>query len=265
MKFCVLLLSTLMLFVPRAFAEPHRGTEPCNNVPTVNHAFSPGEKLTYSISWSTVIEAGISVMEVLQGSPIAGRPTYRLITTTRSVGLLDTVFPVREATESVIDSESLYSISFSLQESYGKRKRRRLQVYDHEHNSAQVEVNDDPKETIPVPKNVQDALSSLYYVRTRQDFVIGKPIHVDVQDGHKNWTVEINPLGKERIKTPAGEFDTIKVQTYPKYEGVFDHKGEIYIWFTDDTRRLPVRMKSIISIGSIVATLTNVQGGKEQP
>ena len=88
---------------------------------------------------------------------------------------------------------------------------------------------------------------------------------VDVHDGGKNWSVEIQTLGKEKITTPAGEFNTIKVKTYPKYEGVFMHKGEIYIWLTDDARKIPVLMKSIITIGSIVATLTNIEDGKSKP
>ncbi len=263
MKVSGLLVSVLILTVPPAFAEQHQGPEPGNNIPTTNHAFAPGEKLTYNISWSSVITAGSSEMEVRQGDPVDGRPTYRLVCTTHSVGLVDLFFPVRESVESVIDAESLYSISFSLRESYGKRKRHRLQTYDHQYNTVHVEVNDDPPETLAVPKNVQDALSTLYYVRTRQDFTIGKAMVVDVQDGHKNWSVEIIPTGREKIKTPAGEFATIKVRTYPKYEGVFEHKGEIYIWFTDDSRKLPVRMQSIITIGSIVATLTDIQGGKE--
>jgi len=73
----------------------------------------------------------------------------------------------------------------------------------------------------------------------------------------------MNVLARERIKTPVGEFDTIKVKTYPKYEGVFMHKGEIFIWLTDDSRRVPVLMKSTITIGSIVATLTEMKLGDE--
>jgi hypothetical protein len=120
-------------------------------------------------------------------------------------------------------------------------------------------------ETHSVPERVQDALSSLYYVRTRDDFVVGKPIIVDIHDSGKTWSVEIQTIGKEKVKTPAGEFDTIKVRTYPKYEGVFMHKGEIFIWLTDDARRMPVLMKSKITIGSVVAVLQEFQEGRNKP
>jgi len=39
--------------------------------------------------------------------------------------------------------------------------------------------------------------------------------------------------------------------------------GEIYNWFTDDARKVPVRMRSEIAIGSIVATIFDIQERKE--
>ncbi len=235
-----------------------------NNVRTVNRAFSPGEKLTYMISWSKIIDAGIATMEVKSGKTADGRPTFELVSSTHSVGVVEAFYPVRDTVESIVDAEGLYSLEFHLKESHGGRKREREMLFDQAASKVTESVNRGQPETFSVPPGVQDALSSLYYVRTRTDFVIGKAIVIDVHDGGKNWSVEVQILGREKIKTPAGEFDTIKVKTYPKYEGVFTHKGEIYIWFTDDNRKIPVLMKSMISIGSIVATLTEMQGGKEK-
>jgi hypothetical protein len=242
-------------------AEPQQ-VPASNNIKTVNHAFAPGEKLTFSISWSTIIEAGIATMEVKAGKTGDGRPTYELLSNTHSVGVLELVFPVRETVQSIVDAEGLYSLAFHLKESQGKRKRERDMTFDQTAHTVVESVNNGRPETFSVPPAVQDAFSSLYYIRTRTDFVIGKAIMVDVHEGGKNFAVEIQVLGREKVKTPAGEFNTIKVRTYPKYEGVFTHKGEIYIWFTDDDRKIPVLMKSTISIGSIVATLTAMQGGK---
>lgn len=238
---------------------------PPNAVQTCANAFVPAEKLTYSISWSNIVRAGIAVMEVKEGQTIGGRRTYQFTSRTHSVGLLDTFYPVQDTVESIVDANDLCSLTFHLQENHGKRKRRRQLTFDRENGTVRQALNDDKPETYSVPECVQDALSSLYYVRTRQDFHAGKPIILDVFDGGKTWSVEVQTLGKERIKTPAGEFDTIEVKTYPKYEGVFKHKGEIYIWLTDDARKIPVQMKSVISIGSIIATLTGIEGRKDKP
>ena len=252
-----LLLLQAMLFVSSAQA----GAAVLDGI--VNTAFSPGEKLTYDISWSNIIEAGIAVMEVKEGRTPEGKPAYIYVSTTRSVGIVERFFPVRDTVKSIVDAAGLYSDVFSLKESHGKKKREREMVFDHDNGTVRVTVNGESK-TYPARPWVQDPLSSLYYIRARDDFIVGKSLRVDVHDNDKTWAVDIQVLGKERIKTPAGEFDTVLVKTYPKYEGVFMNKGEIYIWMTDDSRRMPVLMKSTITIGSIVATLTGYEEGGAQ-
>jgi hypothetical protein len=86
---------------------------------------------------------------------------------------------------------------------------------------------------------------------------------IDVHDSGKNWAVEVQTLGKEKVKTRAGEFATIKVRTYPKHEGVFMNKGVVFIWLTDDSRKVPVLMKSTLKVGSFVFTLTDMKPGDD--
>jgi len=41
------------------------------------------------------------------------------------------------------------------------------------------------------------------------------------------------------------------------FQGLFLNQGNIRVWFTTDDRRIPVRMKAKIIIGSIVADLVS--------
>ncbi len=223
--------------------------------------FKPGEKLTYDISWSNILHAGTAVMEVRDEKKEDGSSVYRLISTARSAGLVAKFYTVADRIESVIDPANLHPLAFTLDQTHGTRKKMRNMTFDREEGTVTV-FADGKQDTYTAPPDVQDALSSLYYIRTRQDFTIGKPIIVEVHDDDRNWAVEVQTMGREKIKTSFGEFDTIKVKTYPKYEGVFQHKGEIYIWLTDDARKIPVLMKSEISIGSILATLVELKGGE---
>ncbi len=253
-----------MLLTTPAVSEEHPQKPTSHHIKTVNRAFAAGEKLVYEISWSNIVNAGIATMEVTEENSSDAIPVYVLHSQTRSVGLVETFYPVRDSVESTVDAKTFCSDSFVLHESHGGRKRDRDMVFDHETNTVRVTLRGDSK-TYPVPECVQDALSSLYYVRTREDFTANEPIIVDVHDSDKTWAVEVQTIGKEHVVTPAGAFDTIKVKTYPKYEGVFMNKGEIYIWLTDDIRKIPVLMKSKISIGSIVATLIEMHEGAPKP
>ena len=249
-----------LLFAPGAFGA-HKQTTAVIVPDTL--PFKPGETLTYEISWSNIVTAGTATMAVKEERLPNGMKVLKCIATSRSVGVVDKVYPVNDSIESVFDPRSMQSLSFDLKESHGKRTRRRQLIFDHAARTVVSRLNADPPQTLTIPDHVQDALSSLFYLRTKEDFTIGKVHVIDVHDSGKNWSVEVHTLGRERIRTPAGEFDTIKVKTFPKYEGVFMNKGEIYIWLTDDSRKLPVLMKSTISIGSIMTTLTAMKLGED--
>ncbi len=232
-------------------------------VPAANLPFKPGEKLTYDISWSNIIQAGTAVMEVREEKKADGKIVYHLISTAHSSGLVSKFYTVSDTIMSAFDAENLRPVSFSLDQSHGKRKKKRNMTFNQKGGTVTV-LSDGQQNTYPVPADIQDPLSSLYYVRTKQDFIVGKPIIVNVHEDDKNWAVEVNVLGKEKLKTSFGELNTIKLKTYPKYEGVFQNKGEIYIWLTDDARKIPVLMKSTISIGSIVSTLVDARAGENK-
>jgi hypothetical protein len=257
MALCFLTLG--LMLVPRVFSADVRTTA------AISHriqAFRLGETLTYEISWSNIVTAGTAVMEVKEEKLPNGRMAFSFIATSRSVGVVDKVYPVNDRVQSIFDPQIMQSLSFNLSESHGKRKKHRGLVFDHADRTVVSTLNNDPPRTLTIPDPVQDALSSLFYLRTIEDFTIGTIHVIPVHDSGKNWSVEIFTLGREKVKTPAGEFNTIKVKTFPKYEGVFMNKGEIFIWLTDDSRKIPVLMKSTISIGSIRTTLTDMKLGE---
>jgi hypothetical protein len=233
--------------------------------PIISLPFQSGEKLTYDISWSNILQAGKAVMEVIKEEGPGGGTAYRCISTAKSAGLVSRFYKVSDTIATVIDSQSVNSLAFHLNQNHGKRKRLREMTFDHEKGMVSV-VTDGQQSTYAVPQEVQDPLSSLYYIRSRQDvdFNPGKPIIVNVHEDDKTWAVEVQTIGREKIKTPLGEFNTIKIKTYPRYEGVFQNKGEIFIWLTDDARKIPVLMKSTITIGSIVSTLVKMETGEEK-
>jgi hypothetical protein len=254
------LLALGLLFLPGAIRA---GEQAAASIQPRMDALRPGEILTYDVSWSDIVTAGTAIMEIKEGALPDGDQVLRFIVTTRSVGLVKKFYRVNDRLESVFDPDIMQSLTFSLDQNHGKKKKRRELVFDHEKKTVTSTLNNDPPETFTIPDETQDALSSLYYLRTRNDFIVGKPITLQVHDSGKNWSVEIQTLGREKVTTPAGTFATIKVRTFPKYEGVFMNKGEIFVWLTDDRRKIPVLMKSTISIGSIVSTLAKMTPGKD--
>ena len=233
--------------------------EATSNSQTNIQAFQPGETLIYDISWSNILTAGTAIMEVKNHTLPDGKEVLQFIVTGHSIGLIDKLFKVYDAVQSVFDPKIMQSLTFNVDENYGKKKKRSALVFDHAQNTVTSKVNDDPPKKLIIPDHVQDLLSSFYYLQGGKDFGQDKTIVFEVYEGGKIWSVEVYTLGREILKTPAGEFSTIKIRTYPKYKGVFMHKGEVFIWLTDDSRKVPVLMKIKLAVGSFVFTLREVQ------
>ncbi len=259
-KIALLFLTALMLFEAGTVSADPDQKQISPGLP-----FQPGEKLTYEISWSNILRAGKAVMEVKKEEVPGEKTAYRCTSTAKSEGLVSKFYKVSDTIASVIDSQNVYSLAFHLNQRHGKRIKQREMTFDREKGMVSV-MTDGQQATYAIPQEVQDPLSSIYYVRSRpdKDFDPAKPIIVNVHEDGKTWAVEVQTIGREKIKTPLGDFNTIKIKTYPRYEGVFQNKGEIFIWLTDDARRIPVLMKSTITIGSIVSTLVEMETGEEK-
>jgi hypothetical protein len=62
---------------------------------------------------------------------------------------------------------------------------------------------------------------------------------------------------------PAGTFDTIVIRPIIKTDGLFGEGGEAELYFTDDERRVLVRLESKVGrIGSLSLHLREFQEGR---
>jgi hypothetical protein len=211
-----------------------------------------GERLVFSLSWLN-IPAGTTVAEVEPAADFQGRKILRLSVITASNKAIDIFYKVRDSIFSYVFADNLASHMFVVHQREGSYRGDKEIVFDYDEKKAIFTKNGEVS-TLDIPGFVSDSLSAFYYFRTKE-LVVGKPITIDVFDDKKLWQVEVHILSKERLETPAGVFDTILIKPLLKFEGIFQRKGDVYIWVTDDSLRMPVRMRSEIVIGSIYADL----------
>jgi hypothetical protein len=106
-----------------------------------------------------------------------------------------------------------------------------------------------------------DTLSSFFFFRS-MPMQVGKSYFIEIFDCKRLWNTEVQVLRREQVETPLGIFKTVLIKPIMKFEGIFARTGDMYIWLTDDERRIPVQMKSKVKIGNITATLV---GGSYWP
>lgn len=212
-----------------------------------------GEYFQFSIEWNG-LNGGSSLMQVQNLRSVDGRRAYRIISKTESNSFVSRFYKVRDRAESYIDAESLYTLRFVKHLREGGYKQDTDVRFDQAHRKAVYASG--PAEDVPA--RVHDVLSAFYYVRTLP-LAVGSTITIPTHDNRKSYEMEVRVHKKERIEVPAGKFDCILVEPVLKSEGVFKSKGSIYVWVTDDDRRIPVLVKSKVPVGSISVSLTDMR------
>lgn len=223
-----------------------------------NLSFGVGEDLQFDINYG-FINAGSAHMRVLDLVEWEGRPCYYIQTQAHSNSFFDSIFPVNDTVESIIDRVGLCSWHFEKRLREGSYSSDRIYTFD-QINQYTVYEGD----TLEIPAFVQDVLSAFYYVRTL-DLKIGESIFIDNFTRGKTAQLEVRVLRKEKIEVPAGEFDCIVVEPLLQAAGVFRHEGRLTVWLTDDRLKMPVLMRSKVLVGAINAELTNFRLGEVEP
>lgn len=215
-------------------------------------SFSAGETLDFDLAWIRV-SGGSARMTI---GPLNGE-RYRITSIGKSGAFFSRLFRVRDEIESIVDRSTFSTLQYHKSLDERGRKKDELTVIDRSRNAATRKGK-----VIEVPAQIFDPLSLIYYLRTLDLAPGGSHEFTLLADG-KLYTVEANVTGRETLSTPAGTFKCVVVE--PKMQraaGVFrDDQNRLQIWYSDDERRLPVRIRSDVNIGSITATLRAVQRG----
>lgn len=224
--------------------------------------FQPGERLTYELKW-TVIPAGQAVLEVQPMTSVNGVAAYHFVLTAKSTRFIDRIYKVRDRIEGFVDTEMTGSMLYKKKQREGSVKKDVLVVFDADSNQARYYKSGKIHKELPISVGTFDPLSAFYYSRVldlKANSVIQKP----VSDG-KRWVIgKAHVVRRENIALANGDtYDTYLMEPDLSHVGgVFEKSkdAKLQLWVTADKRRIPVRIKSAVSIGSFTGELVAAQG-----
>ncbi len=229
--------------------------------------FYPAEKLTFQLKWAFV-PAGEGVLEILPMETINGVKAYHFVLTARTNSFIDCLYKVRDRIDAYTDIEMNHTILYKKKQREGKTKRDVVVDFDWDNNKAQYSTLENVREPIDVLKGSFDPLSAFYYIRLfdlKEKLIIERP----VTDGKKCIIGKAFVIKKETLKLAIGTYDTYLIEPEIKHVGgVFEKSknAKIQVWVTADKRRMPVKIKSKVVIGSFVGELVSATGlGKRLP
>ncbi len=114
---------------------------------------------------------------------------------------------------------------------------------------------------VDVPPDATDFVALVFRLRTLS-LEPGETHEFQVLSSRQVQKIVTQVEGRETLKTPAGKFAVVKVRVPTQFSGKFSEKSPTFVWFSDDERRVVVRISTDFSIGRVVADLTSYKPGK---
>jgi len=222
--------------------------------------FSVGEELLFEVRWMGLL-AGNASMAVNGQLSHDGHDVYHIRTLAQSSPFFSVFYNVRDLGETYVDVRGLYPWYFHLDQRERQRVVQRTVTFDQQRGMAVYTKNQAPPQEVAVPPQVQDSLSSFYLLRTLP-LRVGDPMHMKTFSNGRTYDVEIQVLRRERVEAYWGPVDAFVVRPVLRFQEILRQTGDVLIWLTDDERRLPVRMRTEIKVGTIEATLIDVKGAQ---
>lgn len=177
--------------------------------------------------------------------------TYSVVSDTKTVGVAALFYKLNVKRESrgLLTASGLRPLRY---EENNSRKPRRTADFDW--SAGQVKLTDgDNIQVAPLSANTFDPTSLPYafaFAQSNQDSMT-----VFVADGRRVADYEYRIIGKETLKTPLGEMETLHFQ---KVREADDKRG-LEFWLAVDRHFLPVRIRYVEKNGTVVdSTVTRI-------
>jgi hypothetical protein len=220
--------------------------------PAATFSFPPKQTLTYAVDWR-VFPAGTATFHLEQVGTM-----QHVVATGESIGAVNLLFRVNDRFESYFNRTTGCSVSFAKQLQEGRRRVTTMlrflpgkQVLEEKN----LVTGTSKQQEAPIPPCVTDLMSAIFYGGS-QPLQPGGSFHMPVADAMRVVDVTMKAEAREKVVTTAGTFQTIRVQPLAD-AGVVKNRGNIWIWYTDDERRMPVQMRARLFWGTITMRLVS--------
>lgn len=221
--------------------------------------FQPGERLTYKLRWG-LITAGYAELEVLPFEQVNGESAWHFVLSIKTSKFVDVFYKVRDRIESYTDLSLGSSILYNKEQREGSTVRDVVVHFDRLNGTAVYSNKGVARDAIEIEDGTIDPLASIYYLR-KQLLTENSDIIKSVTDGKKVVSGVARVVGRETLLIGGIEYDTYLVEPDLKdVRGVFERskKSKLQMWITADDRRLLVKVKSKVVVGSFTGTLIDV-------
>jgi len=212
--------------------------------------------LHYKAEWR-LLNAGIATLQVERAGDLE-----RVTAEADSSGLVAKLYHVHDVFESDFKRDTFCSAQIHKHTEEGSRRREDLIRFDYTKKVSVRDISDLKKKQHwqvqnPIPNCATDVVSALVYAGSLP-LAPGAIYSFPLNDGGKTADINLQVEAREQVKTGAGDVNAIRVQ--PKSDSdILKKRGKIWVWYSDDERRLPVQMRGSMKWGTLTMTLDRIE------
>lgn len=225
-------------------------------------AFKTGEYFKFRIHYG-VVNAGYATLEV-KDAVRDNKKVYHVVGNGYTTGMTKFFFKVEDNYESYFDKVTGKPYQYVRKIDEGGYTKNQEGFFNQDNNT--VTVKDYKKKTtktFSVTENVQDIVSTFYYLRNHpkvDKMEVGESLNVDMFFDDEVVKFKLKFIGRENIKTKFGTVSTMIFRPYVQAGRVFKEEESLTVWISDDENKVPLRIKASLAVGSLKADLEEVKG-----
>ena len=229
---------------------------PALPAPRPGWAFPQKQTLNYEVDWRVFPAGTASVHLESEGD------AERVTVIGDSAGAINLLFRVSDRFQSTFNRNTGCSTSFSKQLMEGRRQVTSDQKFSYGQLSSTYDERNlishiHRSERSAIPPCVTDLLSAMFLIGA-QPLQLDQRFHIPVADAGKVTDVTLHVEAHEAVHTPTTTYQALRVQATAD-AGAVKRRGNIWFWYTDDARHIPVQMRARLFWGTITMRLTSIE------
>jgi hypothetical protein len=227
--------------------------------------FDGGEREVYNASWNGMISVATAEVHTVP-TVVDGKKVYQVRVEAKTSRALDLIWRMRDTIHSTFDAKALLPSRFTFNQRENSRvidTEARFDPATKQWAVNRQQVGKKPRVYYFDSNNTLDPITAVYLARST-DFKVGDKLYFKVFGGRYQYLLELFVEKKEPVAMKSGKTVEAyrivpRVQNITK-NGYASRFNEATIWISADERRLPIKMSSKITFGTVQLELAEYKG-----
>ena len=213
--------------------------------------FKVGESLKYSADFN-LIRVGQAELYVNRLDKINDLDAYHVTFSANTTGLADQLFKIRDQIDIWMDKKDFFTHRLIKNINEGNYSNKVDVKFDYQKSIAKTKTKE-----ISIDFMARDSFSMFYYLRTIP-LNNNEVMSFSSYEGRRIVHYNLQMTGTEIVRTNIGTFKCKVIRPYREGKNLFKNQGDLQIWISDDSKRLPVKIQIKMKYGSMTLLLKSV-------